>query len=87
MLFELETERPPYSELQNSLPMGRLTRVVEDLFSQQKFPPVDSLVLGPIISGCWNGKYEVMEEVRRDLARCFENYSEEKIKQAALDAE
>lgn len=86
-LFELETDRVPYSELQNSFPMGRLVGVVEGLFSRREFPPVDTLALGPIISDCWNNKYNSMEEVRRDVARCFENYSEERMKQAALDAD
>ncbi|KAJ5352082.1 hypothetical protein N7452_001056 [Penicillium brevicompactum] len=87
MIFEIETGRVPYSELQESVELGRLMRVAEDLFSEYKFPPVDTLALGPVISDCWNGKYKSMEEVRRDVARCLEDLSEEEMEKAALDAE
>lgn len=40
MLFELETGRVPYSELERSLDTGELVAVIEGLFSQQKFPPI-----------------------------------------------
>lgn len=70
MLFELETGRVPYHELQESLDMGQLVATAEKLFSEKKFPPVDDLVLGSIISGCWNGKYLSMDGVRRDIATC-----------------
>ncbi|KXG46156.1 uncharacterized protein PGRI_050120 [Penicillium griseofulvum] len=76
MLFELETGRVAYSELQDTLGMGRLMTVVGELFAKKKFPPVEMLVFGSVISGCWNGKYISMEEVRRDIAQC-EDYSEE----------
>lgn len=67
MLFELETGRVPYHELEGTLEMGKLVEVVEQLFSQHIFPSVESLAFGPVISGCWNGKYMSMDEVRRDL--------------------
>lgn len=73
MLFELETGRVPYSELENSLEMGELMTVVESLFSQNNFPSVEALSFGPVISCCWNGKYISMMEVHRDIACCREN--------------
>ncbi|KAJ5865213.1 uncharacterized protein N7529_007129 [Penicillium soppii] len=87
MLFELETGRVPYSELERSLDMGKLVAVVEGLFSEQKFPPVDTLAFASVISGCWNGKYNLMEEVRRDIARCFGDYSGVRMNWATLGAE
>lgn len=52
MLLELETGRVPYSELERSLEMGKLAAVVEELFSQQLFPSVETLAFGSVISGC-----------------------------------
>ncbi|KAJ9481676.1 hypothetical protein VN97_g11791 [Penicillium thymicola] len=68
MLFELETGCVPYHELENSLDMGKLVAVVEGLFSRHQFPPVDNLAFASVISGCWNGKYSSIDEVRRDIA-------------------
>jgi hypothetical protein len=68
MLFELEIGRVPYSELEKTLEMGKLVADVEKLFSQRKFPPIQTLAFGSVISGCWNGKYNLVEEVRRDIA-------------------
>ncbi|KAJ5483187.1 hypothetical protein N7530_002433 [Penicillium desertorum] len=68
-MFELEG-RVSYIELERTLEMGKLVTVVEGLFSQRKFPPVESLAFGPIISGCWNIKYASIDEVHRDIARC-----------------
>jgi serine/threonine protein kinase len=87
MLFELETGRVPYNELERTLEMGKLVTVVEGLFSQQKFPPVESLAFGSIISGCWNIKYASIDEVHRDIARCCENYSEVRLNRAVLGAD
>jgi serine/threonine protein kinase len=87
MLFELETERVPYNELERTLEMGKLVTVVERLFSQQKFPSVEALAFGSVISGCWNGKYTSMDEVHRDIARCCENYSEGRLNRATLGAD
>lgn len=82
-----ETGRVPYSELERSLHIGKLVAVVEGLISQQKFPPVDTLAFASVISGCWNGTYKLMEEVRRDIARCFEDYSEGRMNRVVIDAE
>ncbi|KAF9252582.1 hypothetical protein DTO027I6_3028 [Penicillium roqueforti] len=68
MLFELETGRVPYSELEGTMEMGNLITVVENLFAQRQFPSVETLALGSVISACWNGKYNSMEEVHRDIA-------------------
>ncbi|CAG8218956.1 unnamed protein product [Penicillium olsonii] len=87
MLFELETGRVPYSELEKSLDMGKLMTVVEELFSEQKFPYVDTLSFASVILGCWNGKYNSMVDVHRDIACCFENCSELNVNQATLDTE
>ncbi|CAG8384908.1 unnamed protein product [Penicillium salamii] len=84
MLFELETSHVPYAELEKTMEMGRLVTVVERLFSQRKFPPVDSLVFGSIISGCWSDKYASMDEVRRDIARCCEELSKGILHRATL---
>ncbi|KAJ5155650.1 hypothetical protein N7492_008453 [Penicillium capsulatum] len=70
MLFELETGTVPYNELEKTLEMGKLVATVERLFSENNFPPVDNLVLGSIISGCWNGKYLSMDGVHQDIATC-----------------
>lgn len=70
MLFELETGRVPYNELERTLEMGKLVATVERLFSEKKFPSVEMLVLGSIISGCWNGKYMSMDEVHQDIETC-----------------
>ncbi|KAJ5143810.1 uncharacterized protein N7515_002597 [Penicillium bovifimosum] len=43
---ELETGRVPYNELERTLEMGKLVTVVEGLFPQQKFPPVETLAFG-----------------------------------------
>ncbi|CAG8225329.1 unnamed protein product [Penicillium salamii] len=87
MLFELETDHVPYAELEKTMEMGRLMTVVERLFSQRRFPPVESLALGSIISGCWNGKYTSMDEVRRDIARCCGDFSEGRLHRATLRAD
>ncbi|KAJ5407420.1 hypothetical protein N7465_008704 [Penicillium sp. CMV-2018d] len=68
MLFELETGCVPYHELEKSLDIGKLVAVVEGLFSRHQFPPVDNLAFASVISGCWNGKYSSIDEVRRDIA-------------------
>ncbi|KAJ5255392.1 hypothetical protein N7497_007123 [Penicillium chrysogenum] len=68
MLFELETGCVPYHELERSLDMRKLVVVVEGLFSQDKFPPVDTLAFASVISGCWSGKYSSLDEVGRDIA-------------------
>lgn len=87
MLFELETGRVPYNELERTLEMGKLVTVVEGLFSQQKSPPVESLAFGSIISRCWNIKYASIDEVHRDIARCCEKYSEVRLNRAVLSAD
>ncbi|KAJ5800869.1 uncharacterized protein N7518_002937 [Penicillium psychrosexuale] len=79
MLFELETGRVPYSELEGTMEMGSLITVVENLFAQRQFPSVETLAFGSVISCCWNGKYNSMEEVYRDIACQCENYSEESL--------
>jgi hypothetical protein len=67
MLFELERSRE----------MGKLVAVVEELFSQQMFPSVETLAFGSVISSCQNGKYMSIDEVHRDMACRYENYPEE----------
>ncbi|CAG8948113.1 unnamed protein product [Penicillium salamii] len=87
MLFELETNHVPYAELEKTMEMGRLITVVERLFSQRKFPPVEGLVFGSIISGCWSDKYASMDEVCRDIARCCEEFSEGSLHRVTLRAD
>lgn len=87
MLFELETGHVPYNELEGTLEMGELVAVVEGLFSQKKFPSVEMLVFGSVISGCWNGKYMSMDEVREDVACRCEDFLEERLNQATLGAD
>ena len=70
MLFEIETGRVPYYELEGNMEMGKLVTTVEGLFSQKKFPVVKKLVLGSIISGCWNGNFMTMDEVYQDITTC-----------------
>lgn len=72
MLFEIDSGKVPYSELAKDLEMGTLVPIVERLFSENKFPPVEKLTLGNIISGCWLGKYSSMLEVQKQIALCIE---------------
>ena len=71
MLFELESWKVPYSELAEDLEMGTLVPTVERLF---KFPSVEKLILGNIISGCWRGMYSSMADVQKDIAACIERH-------------
>lgn len=72
MLFEIDSGKVPYSELAKDLEMGTLVQIVERLFSDNQFPPVEKLTLGNIISGCWFGKYSSMLEVQKEVSLCTE---------------
>lgn len=76
MLFEIESGQVPYSELAKDpgMEMGSLVPVVERLFSENRFPPVEKLALGEIISGCWNKRYSSMVEVQEQIAFCIERF-------------
>jgi serine/threonine protein kinase len=67
MLFEVETGKVPFHELEQTMEMGRLVTTVEGLLSEGNFPSVKNLTLGSIISGCWNDRYKSMKEVYDDL--------------------
>ncbi|KAJ5088563.1 hypothetical protein N7456_012179 [Penicillium angulare] len=72
MLFEIETGKVPYSEVEDILERGDLMRTVERLLSENKFPmfceDAGSKVLGPsIISGCWCGDFGFMASVLEDI--------------------
>lgn len=79
MLFELEIGRVPYSELEGTMEMGRLMAVVEELFAERKFPSVETLALGSVISSCWNRKYISLEEVYQDITCLYENHLKERL--------
>ncbi|KAJ5712502.1 kinase-like protein [Penicillium malachiteum] len=73
MLFELDTGKYPYQELEGTMDLGLLASKVEKLFSQNEFPSVEGLLLGPIISSCWNGDYESMDEICRAIHKLQAN--------------
>lgn len=70
MLFEIETGRVPFHELGRTLDMGLLVRTVDRLFCEGRFPLVDMLFLGSVVSGCWNGRYLSMDDVYLGIMNC-----------------
>lgn len=45
-------------------------RKVEELFSLREYPNVAGMVLGDIVTRCWDGHYETMTEVLEDIMAC-----------------
>ncbi|KAJ5087750.1 hypothetical protein N7456_011366 [Penicillium angulare] len=54
--FESSKEKYEYEEM------------VDDIFSRQKFPPVDELYCGSITQGCWTERYSDVSVLVQDLA-------------------
>ena len=63
----------PYHELQATLDIYPLMRRVEGLFGARQYPDLEGLVLGGVIRGCWDGRYERMEEVIADVGGCLDS--------------
>ena len=71
-LFEIEMGLVPYHELQGVLDNYPLMRRVEGLFGARQYPDLEGLVLGGVIRGCWDGRYERMEVIIGDIAGCVD---------------
>ena len=71
-LFEIEAGCVPYHELQATLDIYPLMRRVEGLFGARQYPDLEGLVLGGVIRGCWDGRYERMEVIIGDIAGCVD---------------
>ncbi|KAL2869611.1 putative serine-threonine protein kinase [Aspergillus lucknowensis] len=56
-LFEIESGHVPYHEL------------AEELFSAKEYPNVENLILGDIITRCWDGDYCSINEVGKHLSQ------------------
>ncbi|KAE8352427.1 kinase-like protein [Aspergillus coremiiformis] len=69
-LFEIESSKKPYHELEETLDFRQLGRRVEHLFTLRQYPSVDMLILGHIIVRCWDGYYGSMDEVWSDIDAC-----------------
>ncbi|KAL9129664.1 MAG: hypothetical protein Q9217_001943 [Psora testacea] len=68
MIYEIWTTRQPYEDEDE--------RVVEQNFTEGRFPEVGHLRVGGIIIGCWKGSYEMVSQVVEDLeqlAKCLED--------------
>jgi len=66
-VFEIETGAPPfYNETKHMSQDGRMS-YVEDMCRQRLFPSVENLRFRPIITGCWQGRYESMSDLKQDL--------------------
>ncbi|KAB8227260.1 kinase-like protein [Aspergillus alliaceus] len=72
-LFEIETGKKPYHDLEKTLETGQLMRRVEHLFTVGQYPRVDMLILGGVILRCWNGYYSSMDEAMRDIDACCQD--------------
>lgn len=63
-IYEVITGRPPHHELEaSSDPYGQ----VERLYTNNCFPDVTSLPLGPLIQSCWHDDFTSMSDVLREL--------------------
>ena len=51
-LYEMSTTEPPHPEVD-------CATEIQSLYTIGMFPDVDQLMLGDIISGCWQGSYEI----------------------------
>lgn len=69
-LFEIESGNVPFHELQATLDIYPLMRRAEELFGLRQYPELGGLLLGEVIRGCWDGRYERMEEVTGDIMGC-----------------
>ncbi|OAG42279.1 hypothetical protein AYO21_03447 [Fonsecaea monophora] len=66
-VFEIETGAPPFwNETKHMSQDGRMS-YVEDMYRQRLFPSAENLRFGPIIMGCWQGRYESMSDLEQDL--------------------
>ncbi|KIW99646.1 uncharacterized protein Z518_11059 [Rhinocladiella mackenziei CBS 650.93] len=63
-LYEIETGRHPYHELET---FDDRERRIKQLYQEKKFPHVTHLILGEVIQDCWNGKFNSMGEVIQAL--------------------
>ncbi|KAL7788209.1 kinase-like domain-containing protein [Trichoderma ceciliae] len=64
MVYHIITGTVPNHELATS---EDRTRIVRQLYSENKFPKVRSLPLGDLMQGCWYGSFESMNEVLEAL--------------------
>ncbi|KIW82510.1 hypothetical protein Z517_05537 [Fonsecaea pedrosoi CBS 271.37] len=63
----IETGAPPFwNETKHMSQDGRMS-YVEDMYRQRLFPSAENLRFGPIIMGCWQGRYESMSDLEQDL--------------------
>lgn len=69
-LFEIESGNVPFCYLQKTLSINASMRKVEELFSLREYPNMAGMVLGEIITRCWDGHYETMTEVLGDIMAC-----------------
>lgn len=74
LLFELRL-LVTSNELAETMEMGRLLSVVEDIFFKRQVHSVAGLVPVPFISGCWEGIYGSMGEVYEDITTCCNDCS------------
>lgn len=63
LLFEMETGRPPYSNLLDHLSLAEQVAQIMPLYSEGFFPDVEGLFFRDIISECWNLRFLDMDEV------------------------
>jgi len=61
LFYELETTKLPL--------YSKTRKEVEQLFIAKRFPDTDSLLLGNIISKCWNGRFSNVQEIVHSLNR------------------
>ncbi|KAI9695576.1 MAG: hypothetical protein M1836_006416 [Candelina mexicana] len=60
-LYEISTTEKPYPEIDET------TRELENLYLAKCFPPIDGLLLGPVISKCWNDGYREVRDALMDI--------------------
>lgn len=66
-VFEIETGAPPfYHETKHMSQAGKMS-YLEDKYRQRLYPSVENLRFGRIIMGCWEGRYESMNDLNQDL--------------------
>ncbi|KAH3938426.1 hypothetical protein HBH98_254230 [Parastagonospora nodorum] len=63
-IYEVLTGKQPYIEL---LPFEDRMIRVKMLYAKNQFPEVENIQLGKLMQGCWNGTFNSMDEVLREL--------------------
>ncbi|EXJ82322.1 serine/threonine protein kinase [Capronia epimyces CBS 606.96] len=70
-MFEIETGVPPFYKETQGMSVDATISYVEERYTARQYPQTEHLRFHSIITGCWLGRYNSMQELREDLELNF----------------